>query len=293
MRVGSLFSGIGGFDLAAEWIGWSTAWFSEIDPFACAVLAHHWPDVPNLGDITAVDFTTVEPIDVLVGGFPCQDISNAGKREGITGARSSLWKEYARAIRELRPRYVVVENVAALKSRGLDVVLGDLADLGYDAEWCVFGADDVGAPHQRHRIWIVASRPFSAADDHAICDLCEEPYCARHDEHYADCTCIGPDSCTVADGDGAGREGWVRRGTDSQGEGFVGSSRRRRPVYQQPAQDWWAAEPSVGRVAHGVSGRVAQLKALGNSIVPQCAFAVYQSIVERERRIAEGEWDNL
>lgn len=282
MRVGSLFSGIGGFDLAAEWVGWSTAWMSEIDPFACTILAHHWPEVPNLGDIQTIDFTTVEPIDVLVGGFPCQDISHAGHRHGITGERSGLWKEYARAIRELRPRHVVVENVANLLTNGFDVVLGDLADLGYDAEWRVFGADDVGAPHQRHRIWIVASRPLSAADDHALCDLCDEPYCARHDEHYADCACLGPDSCTVADADGAGWEGWLRRGTDSQRQGLVGSTRRRGPVYQQPAQDWWAAEPSVGRVAHGVSGRVAQLRGLGNAIVPHCATVAYRHIIALE-----------
>lgn len=95
MRVGSLFAGIGGFDLAAKWMGWSTAWVSEIDPFASQVLAHHFPDAPNHGDITQIDFTTVEPVDILVGGFPCQDISNAGKQAGITGARSGLWFEYA------------------------------------------------------------------------------------------------------------------------------------------------------------------------------------------------------
>ena len=104
LTVGSLFAGIGGFDLAARWMGWRTAWVSEIDPFACQVLARHFPDAPNHGDITQIDFTTVEPVDVLVGGFPCQDISHAGAQAGIEGERSGLWFEYARAIRELRPR---------------------------------------------------------------------------------------------------------------------------------------------------------------------------------------------
>jgi DNA (cytosine-5)-methyltransferase 1 len=197
MRVGSLFAGIGGFDLAAAWMGWSTAWVSEIDPFACAVLAKHFPDAPNHGDITAIDFTTVEHVDILVGGFPCQDISNAGKREGITGERSGLWKEYARAIRELRPRYVVVENVAALKSRGLDIVLGDLAQLGYDAEWRVFGADDVGAPHRRDRLWILAYRewePIYELHEFLECDGCEDMWCPRCNAHGGDCPCL-TESC--------------------------------------------------------------------------------------------------
>ena len=285
MRVGSLFAGIGGFDLAAAWMGWSTAWVSEIDPFACQVLARHFPDAPNLGDITQIDFTTVEPVDVLVGGFPCQDISNAGKQAGITGARSGLWFEYARAIRELRPRYVVVENVAALVAGGLDVVLGCLADLGYDAEWRVFGASDVGAPHQRHRIWILASRPFSYASDHALCELCEEPWRERHRDHYADCMCLGSDSDTMADTCGPRWEGGIYRREDTERKGVVGHAGRGGPVHEQPRQDWWAVEPSVGRVAHGIPGRVAQLKGLGNAIVPQCAYLIYRLIAEREQRM--------
>lgn len=157
VRVGSLFSGIGGFDLATEALGWETAWFSEVNPYCGQVLAKRWPGVPNHGDITAIDFTTVEPVDVLTGGFPCQDISVAGKGAGIAeGTRSGLWAEYARAIRHLRPRLVVVENVRALLVRGISRVLGDLADLGYDAEWQVLSAAAVGAPHRRERVWIVA-----------------------------------------------------------------------------------------------------------------------------------------
>lgn len=158
MKVGSLFSGYGGLDLAAEAVfGAETVWHSELDPHASTVLAAHWPNVPNLGDITAVDWSTVEPIDVLCGGFPCQDISTAGKGAGIKeGTRSGLWFHMVGAVRALRPSLVVVENVSALLVRGLDVVLGDLAAVGYDAQWCSVRASDVGAPHQRRRVFLTA-----------------------------------------------------------------------------------------------------------------------------------------
>jgi len=251
LTVGSLFSGIGGFDLAAKWMGWRTEWVSEIEPFACRTLATHFPDAPNLGDISTINFTTVKPVDVLVGGFPCQDISNAGEQAGITGSRSGLWFEYVRAIRELRPRYVVVENVAALANRGLSSVLGSLAEIGYDAEWNCFGADDVGAPHKRDRLWLLA-------------------YPQR-------------DAKSMANASSTGREGGIHRGADSERESLVGHLGRSSSAHEQSRQEWWATEPTVGRVAHGVSGRVAQLKGLGNAIVPQCALVIYQEIVRRER----------
>lgn len=156
MRVGSLFSGIGGIDLGLERAGMSVIWQSEIDPYASRVLAKHWPHVPNLGDITAIDWSTVERPDLICGGFPCQDISQNGRRAGIAGERSGLWREFARAIRDLRPPFVLVENVGDLVARGLGDVLGDLAALGYDAEWQGIQAAAVGAPHPRERLYIVA-----------------------------------------------------------------------------------------------------------------------------------------
>lgn len=165
MKIGSLFSGYGGLDMAAEAVfGGTTAWHSEVDQHASKVLALRWPGVPNLGDIAAVDWSTVEPVDVIAGGFPCQDISSAGRGAGIKeGTRSGLWYRYADAVRVLRPRFVFVENVGALVVRGLDIVLGDLAALGYDAEWTSLRASDVGAPHRRERIFLLA---WPAADDH-------------------------------------------------------------------------------------------------------------------------------
>ncbi|AMS02997.1 DNA methylase [Gordonia phage Phinally] len=189
MRVGSLFSGYGGLDLAVSAaFGASTAWFVEFEKAPSRILAHHWPDVPNLGDVTAVDWSQVEPVDVLTGGFPCQDVSAAGRRAGLTaGTRSGLWSHMAEAINQLRPRWVVIENVRGLLSatahrpmesepdalgdrdtqpvlRALGAVLGDLADLGYDAQWCTVAAADVGAPHRRERVFVLA-HPADAARD--------------------------------------------------------------------------------------------------------------------------------
>lgn len=184
-RVGSLFSGVGGLDMAVHAaFDAEPAWFAEIDPAPSKVLAHRFPDVPNLGDVAAVDFSAVPPVDILCGGFPCQDVSVAGRRAGITeGSRSGLWSVFDQAIAALHPKLVIIENVRGLlsakASRNLDLVadegdvddavilravgavLGDLADLGFDAEWGVLPASAVGAPHHRDRVFIVA-RPADA-----------------------------------------------------------------------------------------------------------------------------------
>jgi DNA (cytosine-5)-methyltransferase 1 len=157
-----LFSGIGGFSLGLERAGgFRTVAFCEIDPFARRVLAKHWPEVPCYDDVRTLDAArlaadAIGRIDVICGGFPCQDISVAGRGAGIEGERSGLWSEIRRLVGELQPQYLLVENVAALLDRGLDRVLGDLAALGYDAEWHCLPASSVGAPHRRDRVWIVA-----------------------------------------------------------------------------------------------------------------------------------------
>lgn len=157
LSVGSLFSGIGGIDLGLERTGgFRTAWFCEQDEFCRAVLAKHWPDVPCFPDVRALRGADIPTIDVLAGGFPCQDVSAAGRRSGLLGERSGLWAHFARLVRELRPRYVFVENVPGLLVRGLGDVLADLADVGYDAEWEGIPAAAVGAPHLRARIWVLA-----------------------------------------------------------------------------------------------------------------------------------------
>jgi DNA (cytosine-5)-methyltransferase 1 len=156
VNVGSLFSGIGGLELGLERAGMRVVWQVESDPYARAVLRKHWPGVHQYGDVRTLRPDELAYVDLVCGGFPCQDISNAGKRAGIDGERSGLWSEYARIIRELRPRYVLVENVAALLGRGLERVLGDLAACGYDAEWDCIPAAAIGAPHRRDRLFLVA-----------------------------------------------------------------------------------------------------------------------------------------
>ena len=151
-----LFSGIGGFALAARWAGIETIGFCEIDKYAQKVLQKNFPGVPIYEDVTKLNGSEFKDIYLLTGGFPCQDISIAGKGAGIEGERSGLWSELFRIIGEVRPRYALIENVPALTFRGGTRVIGDLAEIGYDTEWQIVGADDVGAPHRRKRIWIVA-----------------------------------------------------------------------------------------------------------------------------------------
>lgn len=156
MTIGSLFSGIGGFDLGFERAGYDVRWQIEIDDYANRVLAKHWPNVRRYRDVRECGAANLEPVDVVIGGFPCQDISFAGFGAGLDGERSGLWAEYRRIVGELRPRYVVVENVAALLDRGIGRVLGDLATLGFNAEWSTLSACGVGLPHMRQRLFIVA-----------------------------------------------------------------------------------------------------------------------------------------
>lgn len=161
LKLLDLFSGIGGFSLGLERSGYfKTVAFCEIEKFPRRVLAKHWPEVPCYEDIRTLDASALSrdgiAVDAICGGFPCQDISFAGKGAGLAGERSGLWFEYARIIGEVRPKYVIVENVAALLGRGLDAVLGTLAALGYDAEWHCIPAWFLGAPHGRDRVWIIA-----------------------------------------------------------------------------------------------------------------------------------------
>jgi DNA (cytosine-5)-methyltransferase 1 len=181
MKIGSLFSGYGGLDLAVSKVtGAEVAWHCEWEDAPSAILEKNFPGIPNYKDVTKVDFSTVEQVDILTGGFPCQDLSLAGKRAGLEdGTRSGLWSEFARAIETIKPKLVVIENVRGLLSakanngmeyseedlailkgqhpiRAMGAVLGDLADIGYDAKWAGVRASDAGAPHQRFRVFITA-----------------------------------------------------------------------------------------------------------------------------------------
>lgn len=157
LRVLDLFSGIGGFSLGLERTGgFKTVAFCEIDPKARLVLRHHWPEVPIYNDVKEITKEQVGPVDVVCGGFPCQDISVAGKGAGLSGERSGLWYEMLRIVEDTRPKWLIAENVAVLRKRGLDKCLAGLAEIGYDAEWHVISASAVGLSHIRERVWIVA-----------------------------------------------------------------------------------------------------------------------------------------
>jgi DNA (cytosine-5)-methyltransferase 1 len=155
LTVGSLFSGIGGLDLGLERAGMNVIWQSEIDPYACKVLAKHWPEVPNHGNIKEINWGQVVQPDVICGGYPCQPFSTAGKRRGEDDPRH-LWPWVREAISELRPQYAILENVRGHLSLGGTTVIGELVEIGYDAEWRVVSAASVGGLHQRARIIIVA-----------------------------------------------------------------------------------------------------------------------------------------
>lgn len=267
MTIGSLFSGIGGLELGLESLGLGPViWQCDSDPCARAVLEHHWPGVKRYDDVKEIDGTATRP-DILCGGFPCQDISNAGKRAGITGERSGLWSEYARIIGELRPGLVFIENVAALRTRGLDRVLSDLAALGYDATWGDFSAAEVGAPHRRARLFILAhphGSPRGWARD-AVTGAGDEAIRGRAPESGRRCL-------SVAHADGAG----LALGSLEPARGECAATERG----SAPANPW-AVEPDVGRVAHGVPARMDRLRLLGNACVPQQAAHAFKALIER------------
>lgn len=271
LRIGSLFSGYGGLDQGVQAVlGGTTAWVSDIDPGATRVLTQRFPDAPNLGDIAAIDWSTVAPVDVITGGFPCQDLSLAGRRAGLTpDTRSGLWAHMARAIDTLRPRLVVIENVRGLLSasadpadsgvelcpwcvggtgdgepplRALGCVLADLADLGYDARWCGLRAADVGAPHGRYRIFIVAYPDTVGLS------------WARGARVRWDGSADDGDAPTDANPPGS---------QGSQSAGIVGGS----DAAVSSGQDWGAYEPAVARWA-AVLGRPAPAPTVDGRLSP-------------------------
>ena len=266
MRVGSLFSGIGGLDLGLERAGMTVVWQSEIDPYACRVLAKHWPDVPNLGDVTDIDWendgldygdgiTRSLRVDLICGGYPCQPFSVAGRRRGEDDDRH-LWPYFLNAIRVLRPRFALLENVPGHLALGFGRVLGDLAEVGYDAEWDCIPAAAFGAPHIRDRVFVVAHTYNTGRCERRRTGAvsAQLPPAERGCEDVAD-----PDRRPSAVS-GRASEALPRPGS------VFGPQRR-----HSGSGHAWSVEPDVGRVAHGVPHRVDRLRALGNAVVPQVA----------------------
>jgi len=285
MRLLDLFSGIGGFSLAAEWV-WGDeleiVGFCEIEKYCQKVLQKNFPGVPIYEDITKLNGKDFKDIDLLTGGFPCQDISIAGKGEGITGKRSGLWFEMHRIIREVRPRYALIENVPMLTIRGGTRVIADLAEIGYDAEWQIVGADDVGAWHRRKRIWIVAY-PGNGSDS-AIKGqkkeknrISKEHRQKRRSRMSARTSINGEISSEVAPDTDSFRCK-LRRTETRPRETDIARSSTRQEFISTRCESYWAVEPNVGRVAHGIPSRVDRLKGLGNAIVPQVAALIMKRI---------------
>lgn len=270
-RTLDLFSGIGGFALGLDRTGgFETIAFCEIDPFCRKVLAKHWPKVPCFEDVTKLgkeELDKLGRIDVICGGFPCQDISCAGKGAGIHGERSGLFWEIIRLVDLVRPRYIVLENVAMLLNRGLDEVLGALAESGYDAEWDCIPASAVGAPHRRDRVFIVAypsdlrSPTTEQTRDHRSESQRQNEIrvrTSRRGEDVADTDGIG--QLVFRSDQRSGNEKYKRWGKGNLPVGCDSNIRGRKQ---------WSAEPDVGRVADGVPARVDRLRSLGNAVVPQ------------------------
>jgi DNA (cytosine-5)-methyltransferase 1 len=302
VNVLSLFSGIGGLELGLERAGMTTVGQVEKDPYCLKVLAKHWPEVPRHDDVTtAVEWwqSRSRPVvDVIAGGFPCQDISNAGAKAGIGGERSGLWAYMAHTVRVLRPRYVVMENVSAILVRGLDVVAADLAACGYDVQWDCVPASAIGAHHQRDRWWAVA---------YPTSDRWRQRWQGRSSGSSQNGEAIGSEA--LAHADSSGRDGWPRifrpsrrrqptnrsstvladANQNSRGasgavseEGWTAGLHfdASQPTASRSGPTTWAVEPDVGRVAHGVPARVDRLRALGNAVVPQVSEHVGRLLMD-------------
>lgn len=356
LRIGSLCTGYGGLDMAVQRVlGGELAWVADIDLGASVILAHHHPEVPNLGDIAAVRWADVAQVDVLTAGFPCQDVSSAGKRAGLAeGTRSGLWRQVARAIRELTPTLVVIENVQGLLSaradgdvqpcpwclgdtgteravRALGTVLADLARLGFDAEWVSVRASDIGAAHQRTRVFLTAwpahpkgprlawpgvggrpaGRGVAAAHPDGLGGHRHRTRRPGRDEPAAD-------HLAAADAEGVGEREPADKAHPLAGSGearpvpgggdgiawgrYARAVRRWEHVLGRPAPEptdalgrlspvfveWLMGLPAGHVTAVPGLTRTAQLKALGNGVLPAQAAAALRLLLARAVGSAEG-----
>lgn len=299
MKVGSLFSGIGGFDLGLERAGMQIVWQSEVEPYCCKVLKKHWPEVPNLGDIFEIQNSPA--VDLICGGFPCQPFSIAGKRQGKADDRY-LWPEMLRIITEVKPRWVFAENVLGIIGMELDQVLSDLESEGYETGTIIIPACALNAPHRRNRIWILGyadtircsrlSREKSEIQDNNT-HLHRGNGIATHTEHDR---CNGKEVCVSGRGSQQAPVDSAKtdcHAPDSAMQGFSESQEGERKDSLQDAErrSWEAPWPEVAtrlcRVDDGLPAwvhrhRVKRLKALGNAIVPQIAEEIGKMIMKLE-----------
>jgi len=270
VNVLDLFSGIGGFSLGLERAGMKTVAFCEVDKKCQQVLKKHWADVPIFNDVTTLSSKDLhETIDLICGGFPCQDISLAGKGAGLAGERSGLWWQFHRLIKEIKPKYVIAENVAALRSRGLDEVLRSLSEVGYDAEWHCIPASAVGAPHRRDRVWIVAYPRYRGWRDISSIKKGNNAQTKR----TSDTNKVSRPS---------EQSSFVSNSDSTQCQGRSLPIRILTKNTDISCNSWWEIEPDVGRVVDGFPGRMDRLKQLGNAVVPQIPEIIGKAIMKVE-----------
>jgi len=285
LKILDTFAGIGGFSYAAHELvgGFETTQFVEIDPFCQKVLKKHFPKVPCHDDIKT--FTAYPgQYDVITGGFPCQDISVAGRREGITDqSRSGLFYELIRVIRLVRPKFVVMENVAAILNNGLDIVLGELSETGYDAEWSIISASSLGAAHRRSRWWCVAYTNDYGSSSSSISGFNDETDSSSQERQNQVSESSGSskssDSRIVRSSEGnvtdSNSEGLQRKILSKMESGIWSAKHTRR---LDPNWRSYVSKPILPRGSYGLSNRVDRTKALGNSIVPAVAAIPLQRV---------------
>jgi len=277
MTFGSLFSGIGGFDLGLERAGMECRWQVEIDDYATRVLAKHWPHVTRWGDIRTFPLGQRSDwrVDLICAGVPCQPVSIAGRKKGASDERW-MWGEALRVVADLQPRFFVAENPVGILShdggRTFRGLLRALASVGYVCEWHVIAAADVGAPHLRQRVWLVAHAK-------SVCGwagFCQAAQIENRNEPR-------DSSAALADTYGEGLQGAVLEHT---GSGLPrprsGARRDEKQDVPEATAGWWSIEPDVGRVAHGIPSRVDRLRCLGNAVVPQVVELIGRAILQAE-----------
>ncbi len=286
MRIGSLFSGIGGLELGLERAipGARVVWQVEKDPYARRGLEKHWPEARRYEDVQEVGAHNLGVVDLICGGFPCQDISVAGRKEGITKqSRSGLFYELIRVIRLVRPKFIVLENVAAILNNGLDIVLGELSEAGYDAEWSIISASSLGAAHRRSRWWCVAYTNDYGSSSSSINEVNDQTDSGSQERQNQVSESSGSsessDSRIVRSSEGnvtdSNSEGLQRKILSKMESGIWSAKHTRR---LDPNWRSYVSKPILPRGSYGLSNRVDRTKALGNSIVPAVAAIPLQRV---------------
>ena len=279
MKIGSLFSGIGGLELGLEWSGiGETIWQCDMDERCLKVLAKHWPNVKRYKDVKTIGKHNLEPVDLICGGFPCQDVSAAGKGAGLSGSRSGLWVEFLRVVKELRPQWVVVENVASGAKLWVDNVSGDLEKQGYATFPVPLSAADCGAPHLRRRVFIVAHTNSQRSE--TGCESARREARANFDRRGKGSTLAHANEERRWKWSGSMQKQTGRGQSTDESSTFSDTNGEQAQRFTKPRSEccYWATEPSVGRVAARVPNRAHRLKQLGNAVVPQCAQVIGEFI---------------